>query len=170
MQIIETLNDKLLLDSNVELAEHYIRNICNYDKKLLLIVGESRSGKSKLLKRLAHQENGTILNLNLELSMRLLTVPKSNRQLDLRQILHSLVLKKDNQRIVFIDNIEILFDADLKNNPIYLLEDLARHCVVVVTWSGSIYNETITYARPDHPEYRVVKYIKFPYINLNINN
>jgi hypothetical protein len=56
--------------------------------------------------------------------------------------------------VVLLDNVEILFDVSLKQDPLRLLQGITRNKTVVVAWSGSIHGESIVYAAPDHPEYR----------------
>ena len=56
--------------------------------------------------------------------------------------------------LVLLDNIEILFDVHLKQDPLRLLQGLSRNKTVVAAWNGSIVDGHMTYAVPDHPEYR----------------
>jgi len=76
-----------------------------------------------------------------------------------------------------LDNIEILFDVHLKQDPLRLLQGLSRNKTVVAAWNGEVRTEGrglrtessadidsalstqssalyLTYAVPDHPEYR----------------
>jgi len=56
--------------------------------------------------------------------------------------------------LVLLDNIEILFDVHLKQDPLRLLQGLSRNKTVAAAWNGSIVDGHMTYAVPDHPEYR----------------
>ena len=56
--------------------------------------------------------------------------------------------------VILLDNIEVLFDVSLKQDPLRLLQGLSRNKTVVAAWSGSIDGEHMVYATPDHPEYR----------------
>jgi len=56
--------------------------------------------------------------------------------------------------LVLLDNIEILFDVHLKQDPLRLLQGLSRNKTVVVAWPGRVLNDTLIYAEPEHPEYR----------------
>jgi len=55
---------------------------------------------------------------------------------------------------VLLDNIEILFDVSLKQDPLRLLQGLSRNKTIIATWNGSITKDHMTYAAPDHLEYR----------------
>jgi hypothetical protein len=57
--------------------------------------------------------------------------------------------------IVFLDNIEILFDKGLKQDPLKLLKGLSRNHLIVASWNGKYKKNKLIYANPDHPEYRV---------------
>jgi hypothetical protein len=55
---------------------------------------------------------------------------------------------------VFLDNIELLFDEELKVDPLRLLQSLSRNITVVAAWNGDTVNGSVTYAEVNHPEYR----------------
>jgi hypothetical protein len=54
---------------------------------------------------------------------------------------------------VLLDNIEILFDVSLKQDPLRLLQGLSRHKTIIAAWNGASESGYITYAVPDHREY-----------------
>ncbi len=56
--------------------------------------------------------------------------------------------------VVVLDNLEILFDPALKLDPLKLLQGISRNRTIVASWNGSYVEGTLTYAKPDHPEYR----------------
>ncbi len=56
--------------------------------------------------------------------------------------------------VVLLDNIELLFDIALRQNPLGLLQRLSRRRTVVATWNGSMEDGDIVHAEPGHPEYR----------------
>ncbi|MCH7944758.1 MAG: BREX-3 system P-loop-containing protein BrxF [Armatimonadetes bacterium] len=53
-----------------------------------------------------------------------------------------------------LDNIEILFDVTLEQDPLRLLEGVSRNRTIVAAWNGTLENGYLSYATPDHPEYR----------------
>ena len=53
-----------------------------------------------------------------------------------------------------LDNTEILFCADLKQDPLRLLQGLSRNRTVVAAWNGTITDRVLRYAAPGHPEHR----------------
>ncbi len=95
----------------------------------------------------------SLVNVSLELSRRMLDLTERQRALQLPLLLRHLVSKSECEMIL-LDNIEILFDVGLKQDPLRLLQGLSRNKTVVAAWNGSIDKDHMTYAVPDHPEYR----------------
>ena len=121
--------------------------------RLVLIVGPSGSGKTSLLQEVSKQTGFRYMNLNLELSKALLELTERQRILKLPLLIDEIVGKLNDQ-VVLIDNIEILFEVSLKQDPLRLLQQISRNRTVVATWNGTIAGGYLTYAAPNHPEYR----------------
>ncbi len=99
-----------------------------------------------------HTEFG-YTNINLALSQRLLSLTERQRSLQVFRLLNEIV-EENGTQVVLLDNIELLFDTSLKQDPLRLLQGISRNRTVVASWNGSIENEHLIYAQPDHPEYR----------------
>ena len=93
------------------------------------------------------------VNLNRELSRRLLGVPEQERPRQLFPILQEMVRTSPGE-VVLWDNGELLFAPQLQQDSLRCLLDLARHKTLVAAWSGSCQKGYLTYATLDHPEYR----------------
>jgi len=52
-----------------------------------------------------------------------------------------------------LDNLELLFDQDLKQDPLRLLQGLARNRTLLASWNGTFSIGRLGYAVPGHPEY-----------------
>jgi hypothetical protein len=83
----------------------------------------------------------------------MLELTERQRALQLPHLL-SEILNDDPAELILLDNIEVLFDTSLKQDPLRLLQGLSRNKTVVVSWSGSVEREQMVYATPDHPEYK----------------
>ncbi|NLD05177.1 MAG: BREX-3 system P-loop-containing protein BrxF, partial [Synergistaceae bacterium] len=94
-----------------------------------------------------------LLNVNLELSRRMLDLTEIQRALRLPSLLSEIVCS-NSTNVVLLDNIEILFDISLKQDPLRLLQGVSRNTTVVAACSCSIDKENMIYATPGHPEYR----------------
>jgi DNA polymerase III delta prime subunit len=120
--------------------------------RLVLIVGKCGTGKTEVIQNLAKIHKTEPVNINLILSKELLELTEKQRQLKLSETLAQAV--KGLEERVFLDNIEILFDVDLKQDPLRLLQGLSRNLTVVSTWNGTYNKGRLTYAEPGHREYR----------------
>jgi hypothetical protein len=56
--------------------------------------------------------------------------------------------------IILLDNLEILFDKDLKQDPLLLMQGISRNFTIVASWNGTWTNQRLTFAISGHPEYR----------------
>ncbi len=121
--------------------------------RLVLLVGETGTGKTTALLDVCHQLGITKVNLNLELSKLMLEMTAKQRTLQLPIILEDL-LKYDEKKTIALDNIEILFDVNLQQDPLRLLQKISRNKNIIVSWNGSVNNTKLMYAVPGHPEYR----------------
>ena len=144
---------KLSLTKLTEL-EQLLPNIAHQYHRLALVVGPTGSGKTPLLKELRRRQNIPYLNVNLALSQRLLDLTSKERPLRVRRLLDDVIGEQAGD-IIVLDNIELLFDSALHQDPLVCLRALSRNKTLIVAWSGT-YDEkkVLTYAEPGHPEYR----------------
>ena len=121
--------------------------------RLIMLVAPAGSGKTAALQDI-HQRIGTpLLNVNLELSRCMLELTERQRALQLSRQLSEMVSAAQAD-VVLLDNIELLFDVSLKQDPLRLLQGLSRNKTVVAALNGSVDHEHMVYATPDHPEYK----------------
>ena len=120
--------------------------------RLVLLVGESGSGKTQLLREFSGEIGSEVININLLLSAELLGLSEKQRMLHLSEILDKIVDTK--QVTVVLDNIEILFDQRLKQDPLKLLQLMSRNRSVIAAWNGKIEQGRLVYAETGHSEYR----------------
>ena len=121
--------------------------------RLLLIVGPHGSGKTPLLKALSQKQDIPYLNVNLALSRRLLDLTEKQRPLRVHRLLAD-VIADQSADVVAFDNIELLFDPLLHQDPLVCLQMLSRNKTLIAAWGGSYLSNVLTYAEPGHPEYR----------------
>ena len=119
---------------------------------LVLLVGETGSGKTGVLRAVEEDLGISLININLALSRELLELTARQRSLQFPGILDQIT--NEAQSPVALDNLEILFDKDLKQNPLHLLQGLSRNRTVLASWNGTSTGRRIVYAEIGHPEYR----------------
>ncbi len=120
--------------------------------RLVLVVGESGSGKTAVLSDVAQEYSTEKVNLNLSLSKALLELTAKQRVLRLSKLMSTIINGADS--LVLLDNIEILFDEGLKQDPLKLLQGLSRNQLIVASWNGRYEKNKLIYAKPDHSEYK----------------
>jgi hypothetical protein len=121
--------------------------------RLIMLAAPAGSGKTAALQDVHARTAAPLVNVNLELSRRMLDLTERQRALQLPRLLAEIVGASVTD-VVLLDNIEVLFDVSLKQDPLRLLQGLSRSKTVVAAWSGSMDGENLVYASPDHPEYR----------------
>jgi hypothetical protein len=121
--------------------------------RLVMLVAPAGSGKTTALQYVHERTAAPVVNVNFELSLRMLDLTERQRALQLPRLLAEIV-DASAVDVVLLDNVEVLFDVSLKQDPLRLLQGLSRNKTMVVAWSGSIDGEQMVYATPDHPEYK----------------
>ncbi|MEA3314024.1 MAG: BREX-3 system P-loop-containing protein BrxF [Caldisericota bacterium] len=121
--------------------------------RLVLVVAPQGSGKTSVLKKVQQILRTSVVNVNLEVSRQLLELTAKQQALQLPRILED-ILRKAEIEVALLDNIEILFEVSLKQDPLRLLQGLSRNRTIVASWNGEIKDNYLTYASSDHPEYR----------------
>ena len=121
--------------------------------RLVLVVGRTGTGKTTALRAVAGRFGKTLINVNLELSRRLLDLTERQRRLRVRPVLELIVAEHESD-VVLLDNTEFLFDIALQQDPLRLLQGLSRSRKVAAAWNGSMGDGHIHYAEPGHAEYR----------------
>ena len=138
------------------LADQVMRRIKQADElyhRLMLVVASAGGGKTTALQDVQERLGAPLINVNLDLSRRMLDLTERQRALQLPRLLREIINDAAGEVVLF-DNIEILFDVSLKQDPLRLLQGLSRNKTVVAAWNGSIDGNHMVYAVPDHPEYR----------------
>jgi len=141
--MVQSLADRIL-DEIPRAARSYSR--------LILVVGPSGSGKTAALHEVSRQTGHPCINVNLEVSQRLLDLPERQRPLRMPALLGDMLLAAPE--CVLLDNTEMLFDPRLKQDPLRCLLGAGRSRTIVASWNGSVDAEHLVYAAPGHPEHR----------------
>ncbi|RWH37410.1 MAG: BREX-3 system P-loop-containing protein BrxF [Mesorhizobium sp.] len=124
----------------------------NLYHRLVLLVGGSGAGKTAALRAVAGELGTDVINVNLALSAKLIELTERQRTLHLSALFGGVV--EESETVALLDNIEILFDHSLRQDPLRLLQSVSRNRCVVASWSGAAIGSKLTYAESGHPEYR----------------
>ena len=138
------------------LADKIMRKVKQLNElyhRLMLVVAPSGAGKTAALRDVRDRTGAPLVNVNLEISRLMLNLTLRQRALQLPRLLQEIV-EKDAGNMTLLDNIELLFDVGLKQDPLRLFQGLSRNKTVVASWNGAIIDGFMTYAEPAHPEFR----------------
>ncbi|MBB3906536.1 BREX-3 system P-loop-containing protein BrxF [Anoxybacillus rupiensis] len=116
--------------------------------KLLFIVGLAIAEDKKLANTLFIP----YVNVSLLVSEKLQELPKTSYPLKVGEVLND-HLSSYSVPILWLGNIEILFDQQLQQHPVRLLEQLSKRFNLLVSWPGEYKGNALIYATPEHPEY-----------------
>lgn len=156
------------MESLADRIERRAQEAASLHHRLVLVVGPPNSGKTTALRKLRDRTGAPLVNVGLELSRRMLELTPRQRARRLAELLDDMVDEAHAGpqeaaagsvpvETVLLDNIEIVFDPAFRQDPVRLLQGLARRRarrrVVVAAWPGAVAEGQLTYAVPGHPEH-----------------
>jgi ABC-type uncharacterized transport system ATPase component len=132
--------------------ERAIEQAASQYYRLVIVAGVRGSGKTGTLQAVAQQHGYPYLNVNLELSKRLLELTRSQRSRQVERLFKEVIASVSGD-VVLLDNLEVLFDPALEIEALRLLQVSSRNRTVVASWNGTCKDGTLIYAEPGHPEF-----------------
>jgi hypothetical protein len=140
-----------MIDTAAKL-EQAIQEAATQYFRLVILAGAPASGKTASLQAVAQTLGCQLVNVNLELSKRMLELSRTQRSRQVERLLKEVIAAAPGD-MVLLDNLEILFDTGLEVEPLRLLQVSSRNRTIVASWNGSFHAGTLTYAEPGHPEF-----------------
>jgi DNA polymerase III delta prime subunit len=141
-------------ESGVPLSqlEQTIKQVASQYFRLVILAGPPGSGKTAALQAISRTLGCLVVNVNLELSKKMLELTRTQRPRQVERPLKEVIAGIPGE-VVLLDNLEILFDTGLEVEPLRLLQVSSRNRTVVVSWSGTYVDGALAYAEPGHPEF-----------------
>ena len=151
------------------MAESFVDQIINRIEqtigmyyRLVIVAAPAGSGKTLSLQKVQQRIDAPIVNVNLEISRQMLALTEKQRILQLPRLLDDIIVgaandlstAKERPSAIILDNLEILFDVTLKQDPFRLLQQISRNRTIAAAWNGRLKDRYLIYAEPGHPEYR----------------
>ena len=131
------------IKKNIDVVRmNYYKQIYVYDYKY----GDS-------VKIFSETENLPYINVNMELSEKLILISQSKRKYYVTEFLQEIIMRR-TEEIICLDYFELLFHLELAVNPFQLLRDISRNKTLVISWRGNMEGDALVHAEPGHPEYR----------------
>lgn len=121
-----------------------------YYRLVLVVMSEGEHGT--VLNHLVEQAGISVVNVNLELSRRMLALTTRQRALKAAAFMNDIVASVATETLL-LNHIEILFDPTLQQEPLRLLQNLSRRKTIIAIWTGEIQGSYLVYAEPEHAEY-----------------
>ena len=149
-------------------VEQAIQQAAGQYFRLVILAGLPGSGKTATLQSIAQKRGLPLVNVNLELSKRMLELTRTQRSRQAERLLKEVIAATPGD-LVLLDNLEILFDTGLEIDPLRLLQVSSRNRTIVASWNGSFFGGTLTYAEPGHPEFVQFKKTEAVVIAAGIN-
>lgn len=146
------ISNSLAFDATVTKLQQTIQQAANQYFRLVILAGIPGSGKTAALQSIAHEAGCQVVNVNLELSKKMLELTRTQRSRQVERLLKEVIAAVPGE-VVLLDNLEILFDTGLEVEPMRLLQVSSRNRTVVASWSGTYVGGTLAYAEPGHPEF-----------------
>jgi len=140
-----------------------VEQVENLYHRLVVVVAPSGGGKTEALRDVAERAQAPLININLELSRRMLDLTERQRALKACRILAEIV-EETGAPLVLLATIGVLFDPALRQDPIRVLQSVSRNRTIVVAWNGTAQDGHLLYAEPGHPEYARAPAKDFLYI------
>lgn len=135
--------------------------------KLILVLAQL-DDKAEVVEKISNKYAYDVLNVNLRLSEKLISVPISERWIYVDEYFKKL-LNDYKTDVIVLNNIEMLFEPHLKVDPLRLLKSVSRYRKIIAIWTGDYTDGVLTYAEPSHPEYRRYKNDDLDFIMIRSN-
>ncbi len=144
------MNEGVIREAVNSVKGHYYR--------FIILAGGTALKRRELLMA-AVSEDCCFLDLNIPLAERLLNTSRRERGAIAFDEVSRIISELPSQTIL-IDRIELLFNPELKTDPLRTLKEQSRNKTIVVSWPGktepvgSNQHPGLIYAEPGHSEYQ----------------
>ena len=117
-----------------------IQKLNEKENKLLLIIGEPGSGKSKMIREYSQETGIPIIDMD---KIFINTAPD--------QLINEMknFLKTYHQKVLLLDNKKILYTKNSEIDLMAFLQEISKDIPVVATWNGKIENGEVYHIRKD---------------------
>lgn len=122
-------------------------------ERLILVVGQPGSGKSKIMRDLSATHGWEYVDSCALITEELLELMPNDRAKQAVQIMDG-ILEKLTTEVIVLDGIQVLFAPVLHIDPLQLLQTLSRRHTLVVAWPGKIENAKLIFNQDGRIPYR----------------
>ena len=138
---------------SVEKAMEWVSQVKDFSQSMVVIAGSRGGGKTPLVKLLAEKGLGTYVNLSLALSRYRMTVDPANDVGWPSDFMASLLSSVGSDTTLILDNIEAVFQPELRLNPLSWFLQMAREIPLVVVWPVPVLDGEFVFSMPNRQDY-----------------
>ncbi len=137
----------------VQRIVEFVRDIEKHDEKLVLIVGQPGSGKSKIMRELGAMRGWEYVDSRVLVTEELLELVPQARSLEAPRIMDT-ILSKLEAEVILLDGIQALFAPVLQMDPLGIIRRLSRKHMIVAAWPGQFENDKLVFNQDGRLPYR----------------
>lgn len=160
-----------MIETALTRLQEALRIVASDRHRLVILLGDFGTGKTALLKQLAVDLPAEYVNLNLELTERLLTLPRRDYAdgVTAHRLIDQLCDERSpDGRTLLIDNVEVLLSPELgKLNPVDTFKRMARQRSVVLALPGQRQGNVADYSLTGRDDYLRIPLEDYPVVELH---
>lgn len=137
----------------VQRIVEFVRDIEKSDEKLVLIVGQPGSGKSKIMRELSAMRGWEYVDSRVLVTEELLELVPKVRPLEAPRIMEN-NLDRLEAEVILLDGIQALFAPVLQLDPLDMIRRLSRNHMIVAAWPGQFENGKLVFNQDGRLPYR----------------
>jgi len=136
--------------SVISFLQNAITSIKSSRVRLILLVATSGKGKTQVIRKYAEENELPVLSFGL------LITKAIQAGLQAEKLLGYLLQELEGLgEVVLFDNLDVLFQPDLKLQVLQLLKLLSKERTIIAAFPGRFIDGSLVYAEAFHPEYKV---------------
>lgn len=132
---------------------NFVNATKNREEKLVLIVGQPGSGKSKIMRELSAMRGWEYIDSRILVTEELLELMPKVRAVEAPQIMEN-VLAQLEAEVVLLDGIQALFAPVLQLDPLNMIRRLSRKHMIVAAWPGKLADGKLVFNQDGRLPYR----------------
>lgn len=137
----------------VQQIVQFVHNAQELDERLVLLVGQPGSGKSKIMRGLSAMQGWEYIDSRTLVTEELLELMPKARPSEAPGIMESILTKLEAE-VVLLDGIQALFAPVLQLDPLVLMRQLSRKHTIVSAWPGQFANDKLIFNQDGRLPYR----------------
>ncbi|MDU4961388.1 MAG: BREX-3 system P-loop-containing protein BrxF [Sporomusaceae bacterium] len=132
---------------------NFVNDTKDRDEKLVLIVGQPGSGKSKIMRELSSMRGWEYVDSRILVTEELLELMPKVRPVQAPLIMDNVLVELEAE-VVLLDGIQTLFAPVLQLDPLKTLRRLSRNHMIVSAWPGQLENGKLVFNQDGRLPYR----------------